>query len=281
MNEYKLKMNAFKTEVLYLSSKRLVSGYSQHPISIDGHLVQPSSTVRNLGVMFDRYLDMEAHVSSMCRSAYLQLRRLYALRRYMDKTSLECLVHAFVSSRLDYGNALLCGISQCQLRRLQLVQNSAARLLTRTSRSEHITPILRNLHWLPVKARITFKVLLLAFKCVHNRAPFYLCETVDFYQPNLPLRSADMFLLNVPFTLSNRCQNSAFSYVAPNLWNALPLCIRCTSSLNAFKSMLKTFLLPSTTVNSSLFYTSVLISLFYSFFLMFLLKLLFSYPVSV
>jgi hypothetical protein len=242
MNGHKLKMNGSKTEVFFLSSKHLASRYIQHPINIGGTHVMPATTVRNLGAIFDRHLDLEAHVSSMCRSAYIQLKRLSSIRRHMDSTSLECLIHAFVSSRLDHNNALLCGITQHQLSRLQRLQNSAARLLTRTPRSEHITPVLRRLHWLPVKARVHYKVLLIAFKCVHNLAPSYLCHLIDSYNPTRDLRTSNMFLLDVPFTQSHRCQNSAFSHVAPTLWNTLPNEIRCANSVDVFKSKLKTFL---------------------------------------
>ena len=160
MNSHRLKMNDTKTEVLYLSSKRLDTTFTQHPINISDHLITPSRTVHNIGVTFDRHLDMDTHIGLMCRSAYLQLRRLSPVRRYMDSATFEHLVHAFITSRLDYGNALLCGVSQCQIARLQRVQNSAARILTGTPSRDHITPVLRSLHWLPVAARIRYKVLL-------------------------------------------------------------------------------------------------------------------------
>ena len=160
----------------------------------------------------------------------------------LDRHSLECLTHAFISSRLDNGNALLCGLNADQFRRLQLLQNSTARMLTRTPRRDHITPVLQDLHWLPVKARVQYKVLLLTFKCIHNLAPSYLCDILHSYVPNRDLRSADSLLLNVPFTHSNRCSQSAFSYYAPKLWNSLPSVIRNAPSLQCFKTMLKTHL---------------------------------------
>ena len=133
-----------------------------------------------------------------------------------------------------------CGITHYRIERLQRVQNSAARVFTGTRMREHIFPVLRSLHWLPVSARIMFKILALTFKCVHGLAPFYLSDLISLYQPERSLRSTDLFLLNEHFTLSHRSQNSAFTYVAPKLWNALPSDIRLSPSLIVFKSKLKT-----------------------------------------
>ena len=242
MTDHRLKMNDAKTEVLYLSTKHTDAAFVQEPIIINNHRIESSRSVRDIGVTLDRHLNMETHVGLMCRNAYLQLRRLATLRRYMDSATLEHLVHAFVTSRLDYGNGLLCGLPQTQIARLQRVQNSAARILTGTRRTDHITPVLHSLHWLPVAARIKYKVLLMTFKCVNNIAPSYLCELVNPYVPNRDLRSDNLCLLRVPFTSSHRCASSSFSHVAPSLWNQLPLCIRNIDSISVFKSRLKTFL---------------------------------------
>ena len=203
-------------------------------------LLHDFSTITNLDELVEHYDTGLTNV--LDQIAYLQLRRLSSVRRYMDSATFEHLVHAFITSRLDYGNALLCGVSQCQVARLQRVQNSAARIQTGTPRRDHITPVLRSLHWLPVAARIRYKVLLLTFKCFHEIAPIYLCDLVEFYSPDRDLRSSNMRLLNVPFTTNHRCKNSAFSYVAPTLWNQLPNDVRGADTLSSFKYKLKTFL---------------------------------------
>ena len=152
-------------------------------------------------------------------------------------------IHAFISSRLDYCNSLLSGIDQSSLRRLQLVQNAAARLLTGTKKREHITPVLAALHWLPVHFRIDFKILLFTFKSLHGLAPSYLADLVKPYIPERALRSANQHLLippNRPNGLRSR-GDRAFAAAAPRLWNSLPLAIRCTNSIESFKSQLKTY----------------------------------------
>ena len=125
---------------------------------------------------------------------------------------------------------------------LQLIQNAAARTLTRTKKYEHISPVLASLHWLPVKSRIDFKVLLLTYKALNDLAPNYLKELVVPYCPLRPLRSQSAGLLVVPRISKTTVGGRAFSYRAPFLWNNLPASIRDADTLPKFKSRLKTFL---------------------------------------
>ena len=108
------------------------------------------------------------------------------------------MIHAFVTSKLDYCHSLLSGLSQNQIQRLQYVQNSAARLLTGTRKYDSITPILKELHWLPMAERIDFKILLLTFKSLHNMAPIYLRELLSPYIPLRTLRSSSKSSLVIP-----------------------------------------------------------------------------------
>ena len=126
--------------------------------------------------------------------------------------------------------------------KLQVAQNQAARLINRTKRSEHITQVLHKLHWLPVHVRITYKVLVLVYKCLHQGIPSYLCEELTLYKPNRALRSStDSLRLVIP-KCSKSYGESSFRNFAPKVWNDLPLSLRTSCSLSSFKKLLKTHL---------------------------------------
>lgn len=131
---------------------------------------------------------------------------------------------------------------QHTISRLQYIQNSAARWLTYTKRSAHITPILFNLHWLPVSSRITYKTLLLTFKSLNGLAPSYLSDLLSPYIPTRPLRSSGCKLLCEPRYHLSCMGGRSFSVIAPKLWNSLPLALRTTTTLHGFKSKFKTHL---------------------------------------
>jgi len=156
---------------------------------------------------------------------------------------MESVMHAFISSRLDYCNALYLGVSQSLLSRLQLVQNAAARMLTGTRKREHISPVLSSLHWLPVKQRIEFKVLLFAYKGLHGLGPPYISDLLSTHHNAVRnLRSSSSLQLTVSRTRLKSKGDRAFSVAAPQLWNNLPLYIKSAPTCTDFKSLLKTHL---------------------------------------
>lgn len=119
----------------------------------------------------DKSLVMEKQCTSVSRSCYMHIRRIGSIRPFISEDACKILVNSLVTSRLDYGNALLYGMNKQYTNKLQRVQNTAARLITRTKKYEHITPVLIQLHWLPVEYRIQYKILLYVFKCLHELGP--------------------------------------------------------------------------------------------------------------
>ena len=174
---------------------------------------------------------------------YYNVHILNSFRRTLDDKSASILVHAFVLSRLDIGNGLLFNISKQNLNKLQHALNAAARVLSKTFKFDHISPVLKKLHWLPVQERIQFKIILLTWKVLHGLAPGYLNELIPHYIPQRSLRSSKKYLLVTPRTHTSY-GNRAFSYAAPTLWNTLPIAIHTASSLDTFKLQLKTYLFP-------------------------------------
>jgi len=147
-----------------------------HDVLVLGTRVAISDTPRDLGVVIDRELSLAAHVTAVCRSGYNQLRQLRPVVRSLSVNATKTLVQAFISCRLDYCNSLLFGISDGLLRRLQSVQNAAACLVTGARRCDHITPVLRQLHWLPIRQRVVFEITGLIQQSLVGAAPAYLAD---------------------------------------------------------------------------------------------------------
>ncbi len=174
-------------------------------------------------------------------ASFYHLRRLAKVKPFLNRKRFEIIIHAFISSRLDYCNSYY-GLPVAAIHRLQLVQNAAARLLTGSRRRNHITPILCSLHWLPISYRIQFKILLFVYKALNNLAPPYLSELIVVHNPARSLRSQTKHLLLVPRARLKCRGDRAFAVAGPKLWNNLPLSIRTASSVSEFKSLLKTYL---------------------------------------
>ena len=141
---------------------------------------------------------------SVCKSSFIHIRNLGRIKKFVDSSSLECLVHAFITTKLDYCNSLLCGAPSTLINKLQRIQNIVARIISGQGRCEHITPVLKSLHWLPVQQRIKFKTLVLVYKAVNNLAPVYLRELLHPHVPCRGLRSSEKNLLVVKSNQSNQ-----------------------------------------------------------------------------
>ena len=158
------------------------------------------------------------------------------LKRYLKQS--------YRSSRydVDYCNSVLYGIPKYQRDKLQRMQNIAARMISGTRSTDHITPILKNLHWLPVEARINFKILLITYKILNGQSTSYLEPIIQEYHSLRTLRSSTRSLLCVPSIKSNSYGGRAFSATAPKLWNSIPEYIKRAETVETFKIRLKTFL---------------------------------------
>ena len=198
--------------------------------------------MKNIGACLDNKLDMVGHVSSVSRACYFHLRNIGRVRSYLSPEAAATLVHSFISSKLDYHNSLLYGVPDYLIKRLQLIQNTAARIVSRTKRTEHITPVLISLHWLPVRFRIIYKICLLTFKGLHCLAPQYICDSIAVHVPSRSLRSSSQNMLATRRYQLEKAGARAFSVAAPKLWNELPINLRFCLELDSFKSLLKTHL---------------------------------------
>jgi len=174
-----LQLNLAKTEVLWCSSARPQFQIPIGPVLVGNTSVLPASAVRDLGVYIDADVTMRAHVTAPVRACFATLRQIRSVRRSLSRDALLTLLRALVVSKVDYCScSVLAGISDTLLERLQSVMNAAARLVFSTRRSEHTTPLLRELHWLQVPEMIQFRLCVLVYRCLNGTAPPYLAETL-------------------------------------------------------------------------------------------------------
>ena len=172
-----------------------------------------------------------------------ELRKISSIRHFLTFDAAKTLACSLILTKIDYCNALLSNISQANIKKLQKIQNSAAKLF-RSKKYDHVQPLSIELHWLPVEARIKFKIALLCFKFFTEvNFPKYLTSLLQTYIPNRNLRSSnDSRLLVNPSITKSSYGDQAFSVSAPKLWNSLPYHVRHSPTLRIFKSKLKTFL---------------------------------------
>ena len=239
----KLKINDAKTEFIVFRSPMMKHDLSDLSVNVGGNVIKPSEKVRDLGVILDQTLSFDDHISTICQSAHFHIRNIGRIRNLLLFDACATLIHALIGSRLDYCNSLLYNIADAKVERLQKVQNQAARILTRSPRRDHITPVLKQLHWLKVRERIRYKVLILAHKSFYETAPQYLSALVTRKDYVKNTRSStDHYLLCTP-PLSKDCSNTflerSFLFSAPREWNSLDESIR-KSDFNMFKKSVKT-----------------------------------------
>ena len=243
MTENKLKLNSDKTEALLVGTRQKLASLSVTDLQLGDATVPFSSTVKSLGMFLDSTLSMQPHISFLIKTCFFHLRRIATIRRYLTPEACTKLVITLLFSRLDYCNSLLAGLPAASIQGLQRVQNCAARLVLKKKKSDHISPLLYSLHWLPIQNRILYKLASLCYKCLNDSAPDYLISCLEIYTKPRPLRSAAHKLnLTIPRTKLVTAGQRAFTYSGPSAWNTLPLQLRQSSNFNIFKTGLKTHL---------------------------------------
>ena len=231
MSSNRLKLNPSKTELIWFYSGRRPLSFVEDDIVLFGSRIAPVHTVRDLGVMLDSNMTMSQHVLSVCQNFYFQLRLIRCLGKALSVESKLLLVHALVHSWLDYCNSVLARLPWSLVQQLQSMLNSAARLIFGLKRSDHITPALMDLHWLPYPQHITYKLCMIMFKCLCGSAPAYLadyCTSTSLVPGQSALRSAAHGDIVVPGHRTDWGLRS-FAVAGPSSWNVLPVGLRSSS----------------------------------------------------
>ena len=238
----KLKLNADKTEYITFLSPFQLKKFGLFDIQVGDVTISPVKSVRNLGAYMNTHSTVSAQVDAICKKCNYHLRRIGSIRRYLTRDIVQGVVVALILSNIDYCNALLCGGPANQIKRLQKLENRAARLVTLSPPDCRISPILMDLHWLPVAARICYKMVLIVYKALHGQAPQYLATFLQPRTRDQRLRQIyDKTDLDTPIPVRAGTK-LAFGIAGPTQWNSIPVDIRHCTSLILFKKKLKTYL---------------------------------------
>src|SRR5688572_28139379 len=239
----RLKLNASKTELIWFNRHPTPTTDLLHTVLNLGPdcSIKPVDVVRDLGVLLDNTLSMKNQISSITKSCFFHLRRLRQVKKSLNEKCLRTLVQALVISRIDYCNSVLYGLPASTLQPLTTVLHYAAKLIKNLTPRDHVSPTLRELHWLPIQARITFKICLLMYRVYTSCSPAYLSSLVtpcSSLQSRRGLRSSSQGDFVVTRSLK-KLGNRAFALAGPAEWNKLPVFIRKSSTLSIFKTNLK------------------------------------------
>jgi hypothetical protein len=239
MSANKLALNPDKTEYLLISPNTSTSAPS---MNLGPTTIIPTDNAKNLGVIFQSDLSLTNHISAVVKSCFFHIRDLKRIRSCLSRNTATSIANAFVQSRLDYCNSLYFGLPKRSIYRLQKVQNCLARVVFRSSRHSHITPVLKSLHWLPVHFRIKFKICLITHRLLSFNQPPYLSHALTYRSNSHSVRSSSFNPFLVPSFRKQSAGYRSFSYAAPHLWNHLPVSVRSAASYMSFRRNLKTHL---------------------------------------
>ena len=257
MSSNRLRLNPAKTQFIWLGTRQQLARLDMAALTAAFPLFTLSSVVRDLGVTLDQELTFTPHINRLSRDCFYQLRQLRTVARSLTASATCTLIHAFVTTRLDYCCSLYVGLPSGRLGCLDRILRSAARLIGRIPKFGHVSGYMREvLHWLPSEQRIVYRIAALVWNCLLGLAPAYLrelCCPVLTARGSRSLRSSEQGLLLVPFARTSTRQNRAFSVVGPLTWNGLPLELRLLPRTysSVFFSRLKTVLFSRAGVGSA------------------------------
>ena len=243
MTQNLLKLNPDKTEVMILQTKWDKSASPETVTVTEKEETTVTNKAKNLGVVFDNELNMSKHVSKIVQTCNLQLINMWRIASKLNRKQKTLLVNTLIHSRVDYCNALLLGLREADMKRLQILQNSATRFIHGQRSRRGVTELRKKSHFLPVKRRIEYKVCLMAYNALNERAPIYMTEMLKKRKPKFKRLRVDEDETRLEeYHCKYKVTEKAFSIAAPKIWNRLPKAIRNSDSVVTFKKHLKTYL---------------------------------------
>ena len=243
MESNSLNFNRSKTEGIWFSSLRKVNKLPTKQKRILDTFISPSESVKSQGIFMDRDLSMNSHIRKMLQAGFSALRHIRSIKKCLFYESLGTLAVALILSRINYCNTLLAGLPVKQLCRVQSLINTTARLITGTRKFDHITLVLKKLHWVKVRDRVVYKILLVIFKCRLGYGPKYISERIipiSEIPERRKLRSSDSTSLYIPKSKMSSIGKRRFEVEGPSLWNGLPEGLRRVRKVKDFGERPKT-----------------------------------------
>ena len=234
MNEYFLRLNQDKTKILVIAPPSIRKEIIIGGVFLNNTCIRFVDSAKNLGFILDSELVFDQHVNKVVKACYMVIRQLSSIKSFLSTTNMNTLICTKVFSQLDYCNCLYFGISASSIKKLQRVQNAAARLVKYTPHSM-LVDVFTKYHWLKVNERILFKLLLTVHKCLRGKAPQYVSSVL--------VTGAERTGKLLETKVNSRYGERAFSHAGPKVWNVLPLYIRSEVNTVKFKKLLKSFLI--------------------------------------
>ena len=250
MNQFFLKLNPEKTQIIVFGSPDILARITINGYLLSNGCIRFISNVKNLGFYLDKTLSCDTQINEIVKSCFMSIKSISSIKHFLGYEQNRMLASSLILSKLDYCNSVYFGTHSDNLRKLQSVQNSAARLIFGPQVNDPLSVLFDKLHWLPIRNRIIFKICVYVHKCLYHVAPDELMSL---------LHPADSFIrtakLKSTFTPQTMFGFKAFSVSAPKAWNSLTFDLRSEWDLTKFKKSLKTFLYPD---SSSTLYNSIL-----------------------
>ena len=235
MNEYFLRLNPDKTKILVIAPPSVKKDILISGIFLNGTCIRFVDSAKDLGVIIDTELAFDNQINKIVKSCFMMIRKLSSIKQFLSMMQLKSLVFTNIFSQLDYCNLLYYGLNSSSLMKLQRVQNAAARLI-RSKESISLNDVFTKCHWLRVRERILFKLLLTVHKCINNKAPDSVCALLEYGESDRTKKLQER-------KSKSKYGDRAFSHAGPKVWNHLPMNIRIQEDTEKFKKMIKTHLM--------------------------------------
>ena len=235
MDSNRLKMNNSQTKFILFGSRSQLTKCTTEVIDVNGTEVPRSECICYLGEWFDQYMSLNSHITKKCATAILNFQKIKVIR-YLTEDATTSLLLYLIISHLDYCYSILYGLPDCDISKFQRIQNLSPKLVLKCKKNDSATQCLNELHCLPIRERIIFKMLTLTNKCLHGEGPNYPKNLLALHPNTRQLRSSKMsYRLIVPFTTRQTFAARLFSVAAPRLWNNLPNSLKYSTSIEQLK----------------------------------------------